>query len=63
MSLKENSHIEFIKCQHQALMREKSERDYYNDMAYSRQQGIEQGEYNKSIAIAENLLKNNIDLW
>ena len=38
------------------------ERDYYNDTKTSKEEGLKEGEKNKSIEIAKNMLKDNVDI-
>ena len=38
------------------------ERDYYNDLNYEKEEGLKEGEKNKSIEIAKNMLKEGLDV-
>ena len=41
---------------------QKSRNDFYNDMTAAKEEGLEEGERNKSIEIAKNMLKDNVDI-
>ncbi len=58
MLSEENSHIEFIKFQHEALMREKAIRDHYSSLVTAERRGREE----EKIQIAKNLLLNHVDI-